>query len=278
MRMIDRRVSRIDGTIKLLFKFHDGAPAESVVLFNKSRATACLSSQSGCSCACAFCATGALGFKRDLTPSEITAQFTACLREAGARLSSLVFMGMGEPFLNWENVKRAILILSDQKGFAFPQSRITVSTIGIVPVIKELAISGLKVKLAVSLVTVDEPRRAGLVPMNKKYPLPEVLAAAAYYCGKSGNAVFFEYILFDGLNDSRRDAENLRDLVQDIDCKINLIPYNRFTRKDPSPAGTERAWEFQEVLVGAGIRTHLRREKGSDIGAACGQLAAAVRG
>ncbi len=275
MQTIDRRVSGIDGTIKLLFKFHDGAPAESVVLFNKDRATACLSSQSGCPCACAFCATGALGFKRDLTPSEITAQFTACRLEAGGRLSSLVFMGMGEPFLNWENVKSAILTLTDQKGLAFPPGKITVSTIGIIPVIRELAGSGLKINLAVSLVTANERQRATLIPMDKKYPLPEVLAAAAQYCERSGKTVFFEYILFDGLNDSRRDAEKLRVLVQDIDCKINLIPYNKLPRKDSSPDGAERAKEFQKVLVGAGIRTHLRREKGSDIGAACGQLAAA---
>ena len=274
MQTIDRRVSGIDGTIKLLFKFHDGAPAESVVLFNKGRATACLSSQSGCACACAFCATGILGFKRDLTPSEITAQFTACRREAGGRLSSLVFMGMGEPFLNWENVKSAILTLTDQKGLAFPPGKITVSTIGIIPVIKELADSGLKINLAVSLVTSDALRRASLVPMDKKYPLQDVLAASAQYCESSGNAVFFEYVLFDGINDSPRDAENLKALVQGIDCKINLIPYNKSPRKDLLPAGTERNKEFQKILVNAGIRTHLRREKGSDIGAACGQLAA----
>jgi len=274
MRIIDRRVSKIDGTVKLLFKACDGAAAESVVLFNKGRATACLSSQSGCACACAFCATGALGFKRDLTPSEIIAQFTACLSEAGGELSSLVFMGMGEPFLNWENVKKGILTLSDQKGISFPQSRITVSTIGIVPVIEELAASGLKINLAVSLVTSDARRRADLVPMDKKYPLPEVLAACARYCGSSGKAVFFEYILFEGINDSPVDAEKLKALVRDIDCKINLIPYNKFPGKDLSPAGTKRNKEFQRILVTAGIRTHLRREKGADIGAACGQLAA----
>lgn len=278
MRMIDRRVSGLDGTIKLLFKLHDGAPAESVVLFNKGRAAACLSSQSGCACACAFCATGALGFKRDLTPSEITAQFAACREEAGGKLSTLVFMGMGEPFLNWENVKKSILTLSDQKGFAFPRGRITVSTIGVVPVINELASAGLGINLAVSLVTADARRRAALVPMDKEYPLPEILAAAARYCRTSGRAVLFEYILFDGLNDSRRDAEELRALVKDIDCKINLIPCNEFPRKGLSPAGLERARDFQGFLVGAGIRTYLRREKGSDIGAACGQLAAGNSG
>ncbi len=265
----------MDGTAKLLFKFNDGAPAESVTLFNKGRASACLSSQSGCACGCRFCATGALGFRRDLTAAEITAQFEACRREAGGKLSSVVFMGMGEPFLNWENVKRAILVLSEQKGFNFPQSKMTVSTIGIVPGIKELAASGLKVKLAVSLVTSDAGQRAGLAPMDKKYPLPEVLAAAREYCRLSRNSVFFEYVLFDGLNDSPRCAGKLAALVEGIDCKINLIPYNRSAASEFLPSGEARAKEFQKVLIGAGVRTYLRREKGSDILAACGQLAAA---
>ncbi|OGS08853.1 MAG: hypothetical protein A2270_00095 [Elusimicrobia bacterium RIFOXYA12_FULL_51_18] len=278
MQIADRRVSKIDGTVKLLFKFHDGAPAECVVLFNKGRASACLSSQSGCACACRFCATGAMGFNRDLTSSEITAQFDACLSEAGGDLGNIVFMGMGEPFLNWEHVKNAILFLSDQKGPAFPQSKMTVSTIGIVPVINELADSGLKIKLAVSLVTADNHQRAGLTPMEKKYPLTEVLEAAGKYCGKSGKSVFFEYILFDGFNDTHRYAEKLLDLIKGINCKINLILYNRFPGRDFSRSRMERVKEFQKALMKAGIRTYLRREKGSDIGAACGQLAAIRNG
>jgi len=277
MQPTDRHVSKLDGTVKLLFRLRDGAPAESVVLFNKDRASACLSSQSGCPCACVFCATGAFGFERDLTADEITAQFEACQKEAGGRLSNLVFMGMGEPFLNWPNVKQAILTLSDQKGHNFPQSRMTVSTIGIVPAIKELAASGLKIKLAISLVTADRQQRAGLAPMDGKYPLPDILAAAREYCGGTGKSVFFEYILFDTLNDSAPAARKLLSLVKGVKCKINLIPYNRFPGTAFSPTALERAREFQKVLIAAGIRTHLRREKGADIGAACGQLAAATR-
>jgi 23S rRNA (adenine2503-C2)-methyltransferase len=152
------QVSR-DGTRKLLLRFADGAPAECVVLPAKGRLAACLSSQSGCACGCTFCATGALGLKRSLTAPEIIAQFEACLKEAG-ELSSLVFMGMGEPFLNWDNVKRAILILSDSRGRHFPQAKITVSTVGVISVIEELAAADLKVRLAVSLVAADEELRA----------------------------------------------------------------------------------------------------------------------
>ncbi|PIU19314.1 MAG: 23S rRNA (adenine(2503)-C2)-methyltransferase [Elusimicrobia bacterium CG08_land_8_20_14_0_20_59_10] len=267
----EKRVSLIDGTKKLLFRFCGGAPAESVVLPGKYRTAACLSSQAGCACGCTFCATGALGLKRDLKPSEITAQFAACLRQARGGLGSLVFMGMGEPFLNWENVKKAILILSDGRGWNFPQSRMTVSTVGIVPVIEELAASDLKIKLAVSVVAAGEALRSKLVPLQARYPLSAVIAAVRRYCRERRALVFFEYILFDGLNDSPADAEELIELIEGIDCRVNLIPCN-------SPAGrggarSQRAGAFQQLLIAAGVRTYLRLEKGSDILAACGQLA-----
>ena len=270
---MEKRVSKIDGTIKLFFRFQDGAAAESVLLFNKETVSACISSQSGCACGCSFCATGGIGFRRDLKPHEILAQFAACRRETGRAPDSMVFMGMGEPFLNWANVKKSVLILSDNKGCNFPQSRITVSTVGVVPVMKELAQSRLEIKLAVSLITADEKQRAELTPMNEKYPLREIVEAARDYYSKTGKAVFFEYIFFDGLNDSPQDAQKLLALIKGVACKVNLIMYN------PNPGGKafapgriERAKEFQKIMVAAGIRTHLRREKGSDIGAACGQL------
>ena len=270
---ITRRVSARDGTVKLLLEFADGAPAECVVLPGKGRFTACISSQSGCACGCAFCATGALGLRRDLRPSEITAQVSACLAEAGGRLDSLVFMGMGEPFLNWANVKKAVSILSDGKAFAFSQGKMTVSTVGIIPVIEELAASDLKLKLAISVVTAVDAARAKLVPMQAKYPLREVLAAARRYCAARKAQVFAEYILFEGVNDSPADAAALIEALKDLPCRVNLIPWN-------SPAGpgagdpAARAKSFQKILIEAGLRTYLRLEKGSDIMAACGQLAA----
>ncbi|MCX5785970.1 MAG: 23S rRNA (adenine(2503)-C(2))-methyltransferase RlmN [Elusimicrobia bacterium] len=268
----DRQVSA-DGTAKLLFRFPDGAAVESVVVPGKDRVSACLSSQAGCACGCAFCATGKLGFKRDLSTSEILGQFVSCQREAGGVLNSVVFMGMGEPFLNWENVKKSILILSDNKGYNFPQTKMTVSTVGIVPVIRELAESDLKIKLAISIITADESQRAGLVPMDAKYPLAEVVEAARRYCLARGAQVFFEYIVFSGENDSPSAAEKFIKLIRGIDCRVNLIPHNPW-RGSPGAVGRPvRAKEFQRLLIAAGIRTYLRIEKGSDIMAACGQLA-----
>ena len=267
-----RQVSA-DGTAKLLFRFHDGAAVESVVVPGKGRVSACLSSQAGCACGCAFCATGGLGFKRDLAPSEIVGQFAACMHEAGGVLNSVVFMGMGEPFLNWENVKKSILILSDNKGFNFPQTKMTVSTVGIVPVIRELARSDLKIKLAISIITADKSQRAKLVPMEAKYPLAEVVEAARHYCLARKAQVFFEYIVFGGENDSVSDAEKFIELIKGIDCRLNLIPYNPQGPGDGATLRPERVKQFQKVLIAAGIRTYLRLEKGSDIMAACGQLA-----
>ena len=272
---IEKLVSKKDGTVKLLFRFYDGAVAESVVIFNKKTVSACISSQSGCACGCAFCATGALGLKRDLRPHEILAQFTACRKEAGRAPDSVVFMGMGEPFLNWASVKKSVLLLSDNKGLNFPQTRITVSTVGVVPVIRELAGTHLGVRLAVSLITADEAQRAELTPMAKKYSLREIIGAARYYTDRTKKMVFFEYILFDGLNDSPQDAQKLLALVKDIPCKINLIIYNPNQPGKPfTPGRFEKGKVFQDIMVEAGIRTHIRREKGSDIAAACGQLAA----
>jgi 23S rRNA (adenine2503-C2)-methyltransferase len=265
-----RLVSR-DGTRKLLLRFAGDAPAECVVLPAKDRLAACLSSQSGCACGCTFCATGRLGLKRSFTAPEIIAQFEACLKEADGELSSLVFMGMGEPFLNWENVKRAILLLSDSRGRHFPQAKMTVSTVGVIPVIEELAASDLKVRLAVSLVAADEEQRARLAPMEKTYPLKKVVAAVREYCRAKDAHVMFEYILFPGLNDRPEDSAKLAGLIGGIPCRVNLIPYN-----PPGGPGSEtpRVKAFQQELIAAGIRTYLRVERGADIAAACGQLAA----
>ncbi|MFA6433200.1 MAG: 23S rRNA (adenine(2503)-C(2))-methyltransferase RlmN [Elusimicrobiales bacterium] len=279
----EKLVSKTDGTIKLLFRFHDGAAAESVILFNKETVSVCLSSQSGCACGCGFCATGGLGFRRDLKPSEILGQFAACGLAAGRTPDSVVFMGMGEPFLNWTNVRKSILILSDNKGRNFPQSRITVSTVGIVPVIKDLADSRLAIKLAVSVITADGRQRAGLTPMEKKYPLSEIMEASRHYCARTGRAVFFEYIFFDGLNDSPQDAQKFLELLKGLNCKVNIIMYNPAAAAPHSglseknaglaPGRMEKAKEFQKIMMAGGIRTHLRRERGADIRAACGQLA-----
>lgn len=271
---VEKVISKIDGTIKLLLTFADGAKAESVILFNKNTMSACLSSQSGCACGCSFCATGTLGLNRDLRPSEILAQFVACRREGGKTPDSVVFMGMGEPFLNWANVKKAILILADNKGHNFSQSSITVSTVGVVPVIRDLADSHMGIRLAVSLITSDEAQRAELTPMSKKYNLRDILGAARYYSEKTKKSVLFEYIMFEGLNDTPEYAHKLLALLKGLNCKVNLITYNPGSlAASYTPTTVEKAKAFQKIIVEAGIRTHLRREKGTDISAACGQLA-----
>ena len=266
----ERKVLAADGTRKLLFLFPGDAPAECVVLPGKDHQIACLSSQSGCACGCTFCATGALGLKRSLTPAEIIAQFEACLREA-VDLRSLVFMGMGEPFLNWESVKKAIRILSDSRGRHFPQVKMTVSTVGVIPVIEELTTSDLRVRLAVSLVAADPALRARLAPMESTYPLHRVLAAVKEYCRARQALVMLEYILLPGVNDRPSDSALLAKLIEGIPCRLNLIPYN--PPGGPGPA-TPRTKEFQQELIAAGVRAYLRQEKGADIAAACGQLAA----
>ena len=266
----ERKLVSGDGTRKLLFRFQGDAPAECVVLPAKDRETACLSSQAGCSCGCTFCATGALGLKRSLTPGEIIAQFEACRSEA-AGLTSLVFMGMGEPFLNWENVRKAILILSDSRGRHFPQAKMTVSTVGVIPVIEELTTSDLRVRLAVSLVAADPELRARLAPMEKIYPLKRVLAAVREYCRARKALVMLEYILLPGVNDRPSDSAKLAGLIEGIPGRLNLIPYN--PPGGPGPA-SPRIKEFQRELIAAGVITYLREEKGADIAAACGQLAA----
>lgn len=258
-----------DGTRKLLFDFA-GAPAEAVIIPAKGRLAACLSSQSGCGCGCTFCATGSLGLLRSLSPSEIVSQFAACLRISGG-LSSVVFMGMGEPFLNRESVEKSVRIISDSRGWHFPQGKITVSTVGIVPEIERLAASDLKVKLAISAVTADEEHRARLVPMERRYPLRDVLAAARRYCGAKRAQVLIEYVLFAGENDSPAAARRLVSLLKGLDCRLNLIPHNSAGRPaGPAPA----AKEFQKHMIASGVRTYLRIERGTDIAAACGQLAA----
>jgi 23S rRNA (adenine2503-C2)-methyltransferase len=273
LKVLEKQTSALDGTIKLLFGLEDGEKTESVVLFNKDRSSACISSQVGCGCGCEFCATGGLGLKRDLATSEILGQFLADEQEAGGKLDSIVFMGMGEPFLNWANVKKSIWILSDPKGYNFSQTRITVSTCGIVPIIKEIAESDLKINIAISLITWDETQREEMMPINKQYPLHEVLAAARFFNKKKNRPVMFEYIFFEGKNDTLDDAEMLSKLVANIDCKINLILYNRVDGSEFTQGRKAKAVEFQNLLVAKGIPTYLRREKGSDIDAACGQLA-----
>ncbi len=260
-----------DGTKKILFGLLDGNKIESVIIPDKERKTLCISSQAGCGCACAFCATGKLGFKRNLKAAEIIEEFLrASLLE---KIDNIVFMGMGEPLLNWQNVKKAIEIFSDKDGSNFSQTRITVSTIGIVPVIKKIADENLRFYLAVSLVAANDNLRWKLVPFNKKYPLKEIINVSGYYNKKTKKEITYEYVLLKGINDSENDAKEITKILKGIKCKINLIPFNAKLNSEFKRPDEKNILNFQKILIENGYKTFIRKEKGTDISAACGQLA-----
>jgi 23S rRNA (adenine2503-C2)-methyltransferase len=269
----DEAKSELDNTTKYLFEFADGAAIESVLMYSDDRVTLCASTQAGCACGCRFCATAELGFKRDLLPHEILGQFIAAEKISGAKITNIVFMGMGEPFLNWDNLKKALLILSDNKGMNFSLTRVTISTVGITPVIREIADAKYKFNLAISLNSAFDEKRSDLMPFNRKYTLKDIVSAVKYYNKVTEKEVTFEYILFNGINDSEEDAEELIKLLRQVDYMVNLIPYNSVEGKEFTKPEREKAIRFQTILIEAGKKAFIRREKGADIAAACGQLA-----
>lgn len=267
-----------DGTVKFGFKLDSHSYIESVLIPEESRNTLCVSSQAGCAMGCEFCLTGGMGFKRNLSPGEIVGQVVRVrdwlLETQGenARLNNLVFMGMGEPLANFDNLLIALEILTDQRGLDFSDRKVTVSTCGLVPKILELG-QQTRVNLAVSLHSVDDAVRSRLMPINKKYPVADLLEACRNFLIPKRKRIMFEYILIKDLNDSEADAKMLAEKLKDIPCKINLLPYNEsgelpFQR--PSDDTVER---FQQILREAGYTVLLRSSRGSDISAACGQLA-----
>ncbi len=261
---------------KYLFRLEDGETIETVFITLETSRTVCLSSQVGCPVACPFCATGAVGLRRNLTAGEIVDQFLKVrgrLRE-GEGITNVVFMGMGEPLLNLDNVLKAISILIAREGPSYSPRRITVSTCGIVPGIYELERSGLKTELAISIISADESKRRELFPLARQNPLKKVIAAAADYAGSIRRPVTFEYVLFKGLNDSHQDAQLLGQLIRKVPCKVNLIRFNpgRSFRFEASDEG--RTAEFQEWIRPFCRAVTLRRSRGAEIGAACGQLRA----
>lgn len=266
-----------DGTRKFLFQAHDGNLIESVLIFNQNRVTACLSSQVGCALGCKFCVTGQGGIVRDLEAGEIVDQLLMMEGTLGSPVTNVVFMGMGEPLNNYENLVHSIRILTDDKGIGFPLRRITVSSAGIIPAIKRLGSEDFKVNLAISLNAADDKTRTRLMPINKKYPLKELVKAAFEYICAHRKWVIFEYILIKDVNDRDEDAMNLVKLIGDGRAKINLIPFNPIpgiSLQGPEPV---RVKAFQEILLNHHITALLRKSKGCDINAACGQLRAAER-
>ena len=269
IRQVKKQVSQVDLSEKFLFELSDGEKVETVLMWEADRVTVCLSTQVGCPLGCTFCATGQMGCKRDLTAGEIVDQIIA-LRDN--RINHVVLMGMGEPLLNYDEVLKAIRIMNNEMGFSFAAKRITVSTAGIPDMIEKLAEENLKLKLAISLNAPTDAKRSKLMPINKKHPLKELLAAVKTFQKKTKRGVTFEYVLIRDVNDSEKDALALSKLVQGIRCKINLIPYNHVPDLPYQRPSEEKVKAFRDYLYPRAPAVTLRRSKGEDILAACGQL------
>ena len=261
-----------DGTVKLQIKSHDGLLIETVLLIDiEGRKTACVSCQAGCAMACAFCQTGHLGFARNLTAAEIVEQFLFLEAECGA-LDNIVFMGMGEPTLNLDAIRKAIAVLTNKEGRALGTKRITLSTCGVAKGIYDLADNGPKIRLAVSLTTADPDLRAELMPVTKTNPLPELRAAIDYYAKKSGRRVTLEAALLGGKNTGDDSARRMIEFARGLDVNINLIPWNPVASLPFEEPSREECEAFVRQLEAAGLNVTLRRRRGAGVQGACGQL------
>ncbi len=273
----DEEVSH-DGTIKRLYRLHDEQLIEAVLMeYDDERRTACISSQAGCAMGCVFCATGQMGFARHLSAAEIFEQalfFARDLEARGERLSNVVLMGMGEPFHNYDASLEAIRRLMRDLGIG--ARHITVSTVGLVPMIRRYADEGLQVKLAVSLHAATDAEREALLPINKRYPLHDLIDACRYYVEKSGRRMSFEWTLIQGENDTPEQAHALGRLLQGVHCHVNLIPLNPTADYHGGPSAQGRIDTFIAILGEYGIPATVRVRRGIDINAGCGQLKAKV--
>jgi 23S rRNA (adenine2503-C2)-methyltransferase len=273
LRLVTRSASDGGKTVKWLWALHDGAQIETVLMQYPARATVCVSSQAGCAMGCTFCATGQGGFTRHLRAGEIVEQVVATRRAAApSRVSNVVFMGMGEPLANYDRTWAAVVRLHDELGFS--ARHLTVSTVGVVPGIRRLAGEALPVNLAISLHAANDRLRDTLVPLNRRYPLPVLLDACEQYLAARGRRLSFEWALIAGVNDRPVDADELATLVRPLAAHVNLIPLNPtpgYPVRGTRPAGVRA---FRDELLRLGVNATVRRNRGTDIDAACGQLAA----
>jgi len=269
--------SRDGQTTKLLLQLEDGETVELVVMHYAKRNTACISTQVGCGMGCQFCATGQSGFRRDLTTAEIVGQvLTAArlLQSNSERLSSIVFMGMGEPLANYEATLRSIRTLNDPRGFSLGARSFTISTVGIVPGIERLSHENLQINLAVSLHSVDEALRNRLVPINQRYPVADVIRACKRYVEKTHRRLTFEIALIDGVNDSDSQARQVADALRSVLCHVNIIPFNPIADSTWRASPSDRVQSYAHVIESAGFPVTVRQSRGADIQAGCGQLRA----
>ncbi len=282
-----REQHSVDGTRKFLFQLEDGRGVETVLIPSESdeddapkRLTLCVSTQVGCPLDCRFCATASMKLKRNLTAGEIVGQYIGAQNVSEHRITNLVFMGMGEPMLNYEQVMDAVQILTHEKACALGAGRITISTAGLADGIRRMADEERTIKLAISLHATTDELRGQLMPINKKYPLAELIDAVDYYYLKTRMRVTWEYIMFDGLNDRDEDVRRLVNLTRRIPSKINIIPFHPIDTAFPdgaplalAPTPRWRIEDFAEQLRGRRVTVMLRSSSGKDIDAACGQLA-----
>lgn len=264
--------SKLDDTVKYLFRFNDGEMVESVLMSYHHGRTVCISTQAGCKMNCAFCATGKSGFSRNLTASEMLSQVQAAQLDAGERISNIVLMGMGEPLDNYEAVLRFLDLVSSKEGMNLGMRHISLSTCGVVDKIYDLADRKYQLTLSVSLHAPNDRIRSQLMPVNRKWNLEELLRACRYYAEMTGRRISFEYTVIDGVNDSAECAAELARRLRGMLCHVNLIPVNRVSGSAFRKSSQERLHAFESALSNHGVNVTVRRTLGADIEASCGQL------
>lgn len=281
LKFVDAEKSASSGTKKYIFETLEGNKIESVIIPEEKRNTLCISTQVGCPLDCKFCATGLMGYKKNLTAGEIFDQYTLAARDFGKEnLTNIVYMGMGEPLLNFNSTLKSLQIFSEELTTGISLKKITVSTAGIAPRIRDLADTGLKAKLAFSLHSCFDDVRSKIMPINDKYSLKPNIEAIKYYAHQTGTRVTFEYIMLKGINDRQEDINALARLCSEIPSKVNVIPFNSLRHMNPegfsaelTPTSRKRIEEFSDRLRDRNITVLLRYTQGDDIAAACGQLA-----
>jgi 23S rRNA (adenine2503-C2)-methyltransferase len=271
---VHNRFTSSDGTVRYLLRLHDGEYAEAVQIPRDDRVTFCVSSQVGCALGCVFCLTGQLGLTRDLSAEEIVSQVRLLIEEVAPTHPrfSIVMMGMGEPLANYENVLQAIRFFHDDHGLKLPMSRITISTAGLVPAMKRLAMEPLFPNLSISLTGVTNKVRDGLMPINRKYPIEEILDVVRHLPAQRQKRVMFECVMIQDLTDSEADAVELSRLLRGMRVKVNLIPLNSAAEIPFERADNRRILRFHEILLQNGVATFIRKNRGNDVSGACGQL------
>lgn len=271
IKIVKKLESLLDNTVKYLYELSDGNHIESVLMEYKHGNSLCISTQVGCKMGCNFCASTIAGFKRHLLPSEMLLQIYEAERDSGRHIDSLVLMGIGEPLDNFDNVVKFLRILSYETGKNLSLRHVSLSTCGLVDKIYDLAEYRFGLTLSVSLHAVTDEKRSGIMPVNKRYPINELLKACRDYIGKTGRRISFEYAVIHGVNDSREDAEGLIKLLKGMNCHVNLIPVNQIKERDYR-SDKNALYAFLDALEKGGLNATVRRTLGADIDAACGQL------